>query len=144
MKPIDIRNYSKDIIEIESSFANIKEKHATLDNKVETFTCKNIDLICDFAKEELKDQEIMLVIGSKKIGFQDELNQELAFAKYLLAYIIIALKTLSKGGSLVLRTYDQNLPFTCAMLFILYKSFDELTIIKPLSSNLHSAVSHYY
>ena len=109
-------------------------------NKIELYTKERIEALCELTKKSLTDHEIMLIVASKKIRFENDLNQELEYMKYMLVYIIIALKMLNKGGSLVLRTYNTNVPYSCSMLFILYKNFDQLTIIKPLSSNLHSSV----
>jgi cap1 methyltransferase len=139
---INISNFNKDIINIESSFTNVTEVLPTMENKLECYTKDNIELLCEHVKMLLPEQEIMLIYASKKIKFENEMNQELAYMKYMLAYIILTFKLLNKGGSLMLRTYDQNIPFTCSLLFLLYKNFDQITIIKPLASNLHSAVTY--
>jgi hypothetical protein len=112
-----------------------------LENKMECYSRERMTGFMNYAKQELAGQEVMLVVGSKKIPFLNELNQEQELMKYLVVYIIMGLSLLNKGGSLVLRTYDLNIPFSCGLLFILHKYFDQLTIMKPLASNLHSAVS---
>eukprot|EP00826_Nyctotherus_ovalis_P043954 TRINITY_DN4697_c0_g2_i5.p1 TRINITY_DN4697_c0_g2~~TRINITY_DN4697_c0_g2_i5.p1 ORF type:complete len:274 (+),score=112.12 TRINITY_DN4697_c0_g2_i5:1080-1901(+) len=117
----------------------MKSSMPDFDNILSSYTKENIEKLCEFAKEALNEEEILVVIGSKKVVFENELNQELDFIKYFLVYIIIAFKLLNKGGSLVLRTYDHHLPFTCQLLYLLCKKFEQITIIKPLTSNLHSA-----
>ncbi|MDR3548320.1 MAG: hypothetical protein P4M11_08680 [Candidatus Pacebacteria bacterium] len=141
-KPIDVREYNKEIVDVATSLTNIKDTIEDAENKMDYYTKDNIERLCNYAKGVLMGQEVLLLVGSKKVRFENELNQELECMKYMLVYVIMALKLLSKGGSLVLRTYDNHIPFTCSMLLILYKNFEQITIIKPLSSNLHSAVPH--
>lgn len=119
---------------------NLTETNRELENKIEVFSLENIETICKLTREIFHDQEIMVVVGSKKIRFENAFSQECEFTKYMLVYILLAFKLLNKGGSLVLRTYDINLPFTCGLLYILYQSFDQITIIKPLTSNIYSGV----
>ena len=139
VKPIDPRQYTKDIINVEASLVNSKSTFPDLENLLDHFSRETIEKFCDFVKSTLDNLEILLMVASRKIRFENELNQETEYMKYLLVYLIIAFKLLNKGGSLVLRTYDHHIPFTCTMLFLLYRHFDQVTIIKPLSSNLHSA-----
>eukprot|EP01022_Parablepharisma_sp_SALTPOND_P016734 TRINITY_DN2526_c0_g1_i1.p2 TRINITY_DN2526_c0_g1~~TRINITY_DN2526_c0_g1_i1.p2 ORF type:complete len:341 (-),score=44.44 TRINITY_DN2526_c0_g1_i1:458-1480(-) len=140
VKPINPREFTKEIMDAEASLVNIKETMlSNMENKLESFSKENIEKLCGLIKEVLNEEEILLLVASKKIRFENELNQEVEYMKYFLVYLIIAFKLLNKGGSFVLRTYDHHIPFTCAMLFLLYKHFDQITIIKPLSSNLHSA-----
>ncbi len=139
VRPIDAREYTKEIMDAEASLVNMKTAFPEMENLFDHYTKENIEKLCDFVKGTLNEQEILLLVGNKKVKFENELNQELEYMKYLLVYLIFAFKLLNKGGSLTLRTYDHHLPFTCGMLFLLYKYFDQVTIIKPLSSNLHSA-----
>jgi hypothetical protein len=139
IKYIDPKEYNKEIIKVEESLINIKPILAEMDNTLTCYTKESIEKFCELAKELLTEEEILVIVGSKKVPFENELNQELEFVKYFLVYIIIGFKLLNKGGSLVLRTYDHHTPFTCQLVFLLCKKFEKVTIIKPLASNLHSA-----
>lgn len=139
IKLLDPKEYNKDIINAEASLINMKSSMPDFDNMLSSYTKENIEKFCELTREALNEEEILVVIGSKKVAFENELNQELDFIKYFLVYTIIAFKLLNKGGSLVLRTYDHHLPFTCQMVYLLCKKFEQITIIKPLTSNLHSA-----
>jgi len=139
IKAIEPREYAKDIVDVEKSLINLKTLIPDLENNFDYYTVPHLEKVCNTMKEQLADQEIMVMVGSKKIKYENELNQELDCAKYMLVYIIAAFKLLAKGGSLVLRTYDHHTPFTCGLMFLLYKHFDQIAVIKPLSSNLHSA-----
>jgi len=139
IKYIDPKEYNKEIIKVEESLVNIKPRFTDMNNTITCYTKENIEKLCELTKEILNEEEILVIVGSKKIVFENELNQELEFTKYFLVFIIIAFKLLNKGGSLVLRTYDHHIPFTCQLIFLLCRKFERITIIKPLASNLHSA-----
>ncbi len=44
------------------------------------------------------------------------------------------LKTLRQGGNFVLRLFDMNSKFTIDLIFILYRYFEKISILKPLYS----------
>lgn len=144
-KHINIQEFNKEIPDVGLSFSNLKDTFGlAIENRIECFTRDNIEKLSKSISDQLQDQEIMIFMGAKKVKFLNDMNQEKEYMKYMLVYVIIGLKLLYKGGSLILRTYDLNIPFSCDLLFILYKHFDNLTIMQPLASNLHSAVNYYY
>jgi hypothetical protein len=139
VKKLNLGAYNKTIREVKNYLINIKDFMPELDNHSNTYTCTSINKLIQLLKTQLKEQDILLLIASKKIPYQNELNQELEYIKYFIVYLIIALKVLNRGGTLILRTYDNHLPITCTLIFLLHMHFEQVTIIKPLSSNLHSA-----
>ena len=139
IKYIDPKDFNKNIMDPEKSLINLKELIPDVENSESCYAKGSIENLCEIIKESLNDQEILLFVGSKKISYANELNQELEYTKYFLVYLIIAFKLLNRGGSLVLRTYDLHMPFSSQLVFLLSNNFEQITIMKPLSSNLHSA-----
>lgn len=60
---------------------------------------------------------------------------EHVFQMHMLGNIIIAMSTLQKGGTLVLRFGDSLTRFSASMLYCLHKSFATIRIVKPYTSS---------
>ncbi|KAJ3273681.1 FtsJ methyltransferase domain-containing protein 2, partial [Terramyces sp. JEL0728] len=64
----------------------------------------------------------------------DERNQEEQSKELLLSQILVAMQVLVKGGTLVLKLFETKTVFTLELLYLLYLSFDTVSIIKPKTS----------
>ena len=62
--------------------------------------------------------------------------QEQASSKLIFSQIIIALKYQKNGGDFVCKFFDFNSYLTIEMLYILYLSYDNITIYKPFTSRI--------
>ncbi|CAG8679949.1 12382_t:CDS:2, partial [Acaulospora morrowiae] len=63
-----------------------------------------------------------------------ESQQEILMKRLLLCQIITMFMTLQKDGDFVLKVFDIFTPFTAALIWILYRHFEKICIIKPLPS----------
>ena len=68
-------------------------------------------------------------------GDQEELQTKRDF----LHLCIIALRLLETGGMLVCHIFETLTRFTVGILYILHQLFEEMTVVKPVVSNLHNS-----
>ncbi|KND04871.1 uncharacterized protein SPPG_00569 [Spizellomyces punctatus DAOM BR117] len=61
-------------------------------------------------------------------------NQEYHIRQLVLCQVLAALLVLRKHGDFVMQIFDVFTPFTVDILYILYRCFEKVTIVKPLAS----------
>lgn len=61
-------------------------------------------------------------------------RQEFLSSRLLLCQILIAISTLTEGGTFMVKLFDTVTSLSAQLLFILALSFNEITIFKPISS----------
>ncbi|KAJ3035469.1 FtsJ methyltransferase domain-containing protein 2 [Rhizophlyctis rosea] len=96
---------------------------------------ENIKHFADTIKRETDEEGVDLVMADG--GFStagDEWHQEEQSKQIMLCQVITMLLTLRSGGDFVLKTFDLFSPFMVDLIYILFRSFEKLTIIKPHSS----------
>ncbi|XP_021956771.1 cap-specific mRNA (nucleoside-2'-O-)-methyltransferase 1 isoform X3 [Folsomia candida] len=74
---------------------------------------------------------VVLAGGRELTPGLDEDRKELRAKAMLLAETTIALKSLREGGTFVLRLYDLFTPFTVGLVYLIYRAFDQVTILRP-------------
>lgn len=62
--------------------------------------------------------------------------QEQASSKLIFSQILTALKCQAQGGMFICKVFDINLYITVEMIYLLYKSYDNVTIYKPVTSRI--------
>lgn len=62
-------------------------------------------------------------------NFQEEILQQLVLCQFLTGLV-----TLRKGGSFVCKVFDLFTPFTVGLIYIFYRHFREISIVKPFTS----------
>lgn len=81
-----------------------------------------------------KSEGISMYIAKKKLKLNQDTN-EIKFKKFFLINTILALSTLVSDGTFIIKIYESYTNFSVSLLFILYQSFEKLTIVKPFSSH---------
>lgn len=61
-------------------------------------------------------------------------DQEKFFTPYVVAQLIIVLRSLSKGGSAIIKQYAAYEPFTLSYIYVISSMFEESYLCKPLTS----------
>ncbi len=61
-------------------------------------------------------------------------DQEKFFTPYVVAQLIIVLRSLTKGGSAIIKQYSAYEPFTLSYIYVFSLMFDECYLCKPLTS----------
>lgn len=95
--------------------------------------------IANRVMEEVEYYGVNLYIARKVIKFQKEQSQEMLNRNFMLANMILAFETLNREGTFIMKLYDTFSLFTISLIYILYKLFEKVTIIKPFSSRPYSA-----
>ena len=62
-------------------------------------------------------------------NFQEELLRQLVLDQFLMGLMVIR-----QGGAFVCKIFDAFTPVTVALLYILYREFDRISIVKPYTS----------
>ena len=62
-------------------------------------------------------------------NFQEEILRQLVLDQFLMGLMIIR-----RGGTFVCKLFDVFTPVTAALVYILYRHFDRISIIKPYTS----------
>ena len=61
------------------------------------------------------------------------------YKNFLLINILLCFQILNKGGNFVIKIYDSFSLFTVSLIYILYKAFEKITVIKPFSTRPYSS-----
>ena len=77
--------------------------------------------------------EFALADGGFDVTGQED-KQEVLSKQLYLCQILIALKSLRKDGDFVLKVFDTFTAFSIGLLYLLYCSFNAITIVKPYTS----------
>ncbi|KAJ3021239.1 hypothetical protein HKX48_008944 [Thoreauomyces humboldtii] len=89
----------------------------------------------DRIRTDTDDKGVDLVMGDGGFNVDgDELNQEDHSRQLILCQIVIMFMTLRKKGDFTVKVFDTYHPFTVQLLYILYRYFDKMAIIKPFTS----------
>jgi len=80
---------------------------------------------------------VMLVMADGSVDGDDE--QEVHASQLILCEILTMFNTLKKSGNFVCKIYDCLTPFTIGIVYILYRHFESVCIIKPWTSNPQSS-----
>ena len=88
----------------------------------------------------------MTYFGDTKLPKNDKYKLENRYASFqeyyykeeLVKHVLLALATLQHNGSLVLKLYETHSTFTAAVLYILYTLFNQVSIVKPFTTNFLS------
>ncbi|CAI2164419.1 11579_t:CDS:10 [Funneliformis geosporum] len=109
--------------------------------------CYGVDDTGDLYKEDnIKDFERTIKDGTRGIGVDlvtadggfdvrgQEQYQEIHLKQLILCQVLTMFMILRKNGDFVLKLFDIFTPFTGGIVWILYRHFEKICIIKPLSS----------
>ena len=108
---------------------------------IDEYTNLNSDFlkkISDYIKDKTENG-INLYIAKKFVKHTTKENEELKYKLFFLINIILSLSTLNKTGNFIIKLYDSFTPFTICLIFLLYNSFQKITIVKPFSTRPYSA-----
>ncbi|KAJ3215919.1 FtsJ methyltransferase domain-containing protein 2 [Clydaea vesicula] len=75
---------------------------------------------------------------------EDKGNQEEHVKQLILCEIISAFITLRKDGDFLLKLFDALTPFTVELIYLLHKSFQKISLIKPVSSRPSNSEKYIY
>jgi cap1 methyltransferase len=113
---------------------------------------ENANLFVDFILKNSKADDISLILASRvrfiflkckeNLGFRLHAHGEFYHRQILVWESLIMFKTLKKGGHFVLKTMELLSTFSVGIFYILYRYFDSIAIVKPLSS--HSSLSERF
>lgn len=98
-----------------------------------------LNKIAEKINKETETYGVNFYIAKKVIKYVPNQSQEMLYRNFLLANIILCFDTLNTGGNFVIKIYDSFSLFTVSLIFILFKSFEKITIVKPFSSRPYSA-----
>ena len=62
-------------------------------------------------------------------NFQEEILRQLVLDQFLMGLMVVR-----RGGSFVCKLFDVFTPVTAALVYILYRHFDRIAIVKPYTS----------
>eukprot|EP01112_Ceratiomyxa_fruticulosa_P014074 TRINITY_DN4007_c0_g1_i1.p1 TRINITY_DN4007_c0_g1~~TRINITY_DN4007_c0_g1_i1.p1 ORF type:complete len:793 (+),score=204.64 TRINITY_DN4007_c0_g1_i1:106-2379(+) len=76
-----------------------------------------------------------LVLADAGISVEgEEVNQEVRTKQLILCQVLTALNVLKAGGCFVCKIFDCFTPFTVGLLYIMYRYFGKISMIKPYTS----------
>lgn len=73
------------------------------------------------------------------INYKGELSVEDECRQFSVCYCVLALALLRQNGIFIMKMFKSLTPFTVGLLFLMYRCFGKLTIVKPNSCGAHSA-----
>lgn len=73
------------------------------------------------------------------INYKGELSVEDECRQWSLSYCVLALSLLRPNGNFIMKMFKSLTPFTVGLLYLMYRCFGKLTIVKPNSCGAHSA-----
>ncbi|XP_033102913.1 cap-specific mRNA (nucleoside-2'-O-)-methyltransferase 1-like [Anneissia japonica] len=76
---------------------------------------------------------LVMADGGFSVEGQENL-QEVLTKQLLLCQFLCALSILREGGNFVCKTFDLFTPFSVGLIYLLYISFDEVSLFKPITS----------
>lgn len=118
-----------------STVTSIKENNYLDDYN---FNSENLENLINLINS--KTDGLSLIVVKKPVSAKIDLSfKEANLKKYFLLNIIISLKLLSSEGNLIIKLEETYSNFVINLLYLLYNTFESITIIKPLSSNKTTA-----
>lgn len=108
-------------------------------NKSGNILDKNIiqDIISNFKSID-KKRDLITADGSIDVSYDQNHEEQLSF-KLIFAEVLIALQTLNNNGTFIFKIFNTLTMVTNQLLFILYKIFNKIHIIKPRTTNVTSS-----
>lgn len=91
---------------------------------------------------DFKGVHVVVAGGQEVTPGLDEDMKELRCKNLFLAEVLIALKALRDGGTFVLRLYDIFTPFTAGLVYLLYRVFGRIAIVRP-EACLHGSAERF-
>ncbi|RIA82011.1 FtsJ-like methyltransferase-domain-containing protein [Glomus cerebriforme] len=105
------------------------------DNTGNLYNERNIKDFAKVVKEGTKGDGVDLVTADGGFDVRGkEQYQEVLLKQLILCQVVTMFMTLRKDGDFVLKLFDIFTPFTGGIVWILYRHFEKICIIKPLSS----------
>ncbi|XP_065834532.1 cap-specific mRNA (nucleoside-2'-O-)-methyltransferase 1-like [Oscarella lobularis] len=96
---------------------------------------KNLETFRKFVLAETGGKGVHLVTGDGGFSVAGQENiQEILSKQLSLCQFLCALSVLREGGNFVCKTFDLFTPFSVGLVYLLYRAFDHVCIIKPLTS----------
>eukprot|EP00002_Diphylleia_rotans_P002545 TRINITY_DN1159_c0_g4_i2.p1 TRINITY_DN1159_c0_g4~~TRINITY_DN1159_c0_g4_i2.p1 ORF type:complete len:424 (+),score=76.27 TRINITY_DN1159_c0_g4_i2:72-1343(+) len=71
--------------------------------------------------------------GGVSVSGQENI-QEIITKQLVMCQFLAAISILRKGGHFLCKTFDNFLPFTAELIYLMYRSFDSICILKPHTS----------
>eukprot|EP00742_Colponemidia_sp_Colp-10_P011165 GILJ01012377.1.p1 GENE.GILJ01012377.1~~GILJ01012377.1.p1 ORF type:complete len:679 (+),score=102.48 GILJ01012377.1:143-2038(+) len=101
---------------------------------------ESIQSLIEIVNRATEDQGVHLVLayGSKHSGESWHVRSERDMTSLLLGEVTVAMQLLAQHGTLVVRLYETASSFTVGLLYILYRHFEQISIVKPRSTSLDS------
>lgn len=82
---------------------------------------------------------VVVADGSEMTPGLDEDRKELRCKPMILAETYIAMRVLREGGTFVLRMYDIFTPYTAGLIYLMYRAFENVAIVRPETCHQGSA-----
>lgn len=104
---------------------------------------KNIDRFIKYVrKSNVKLHLLAVNLYMKKMSKKryfispnpSELTSELFFKHHTLSYCLLALSLLRPNGTFIVKIYKSEKLFTVGLLYLMYRCFEKIAIVKPTSS----------
>lgn len=96
---------------------------------------KNANWFSDYVRKgNIEGVDLVVAIN---YSFNEINYLEFRSSELILSIVLIALRTLRSGGTLVLKIFDSVSKFMADLIFILSLSFEKISIIKPMTSQPH-------
>eukprot|EP01097_Dermamoeba_algensis_P003803 TRINITY_DN2588_c0_g2_i3.p1 TRINITY_DN2588_c0_g2~~TRINITY_DN2588_c0_g2_i3.p1 ORF type:complete len:485 (+),score=102.70 TRINITY_DN2588_c0_g2_i3:135-1589(+) len=99
--------------------------------------CSNTDIktFCKIINKGTNNEGVSLVVADGGMSIdKEELSQEYKVRQLVLCEFLTMFSVLKKGGDFVCKLFDAFLPFTVGLLYILYRNFEKISIVKPYAS----------
>ncbi|TPX63205.1 hypothetical protein SpCBS45565_g06793 [Spizellomyces sp. 'palustris'] len=93
---------------------------------------ENIRGFSELVEYATSNEGLDLVMADGEIDIVD--NQEYHIRQLIVCQVLAAFLVLRKNGDFVMKIFDVFTPFTVDVLYILYRCFEKLAIVKPLAS----------
>ena len=102
----------------------------------DTFLTNVVDSVSTFIDKETQSQKLHLIFGDIKSSKPADslLNMELLSQYQFVKTLILALSNLCSSGTFLCRIYDTWTRFSVGILYLLHKTFESISIIKPFTS----------
>ncbi|KAF3849873.1 hypothetical protein F7725_019592 [Dissostichus mawsoni] len=96
---------------------------------------ENITAFRNFVLEstERRGMHFLMADGGFSVEGQENI-QEILSKQLLLCQFLTAISTLRTGGHFVCKTFDLFTPFSVGLIYLLYLSFDRISLFKPITS----------
>lgn len=86
-----------------------------------------------------KDGLHLVAMEAYPIDYKSEKSFEMLCSQYSLCYCLMALSILRENGTFIMKLFKCLTPFTVGLLYLMYRCFGKITIVKPNSCGQHSA-----